>query len=272
MSADGEFSFLRAMASGAAAGTAVDISLFPLDTMKTRMQASEGFWKAGGFKGVYRGILPVVIGSAPGAASFFTMYEAAKRFLPNERPALNHMGAACLGEVAACVLRVPTETIKQKMQAGQHKSMVEALTKTIQNEGFIGGLYKGYPVTVAREIPFALIQFPLWEALKKRYAHDDKGQKNNLYASLCGSVSGGFAAGVTTPLDVAKTRIMLGKDKHGVAYTHKVSETLMRIVKDEGVKALFSGFVPRVKIISIGGLIFFGAYENTESFMKTKGF
>ena len=30
-------------------------------------------------------------------------------------------------------------------------------------------------------------------------------------ASLCGAVAGGFSAAVTTPLDVAKTRIMLAK-------------------------------------------------------------
>jgi hypothetical protein len=30
------------------------------------MQASEGFWKAGGFRGVYRGLWAAAIGSAPG--------------------------------------------------------------------------------------------------------------------------------------------------------------------------------------------------------------
>ena len=263
-----EFSFFRSLIAGGAAGTAVDIALFPLDTVKTRMQSSEGFWKAGGFKGVYRGLLPVVIGSAPGAALFFSTYEGAKAILPNDRPALNHMGAACLGEVGACIVRVPTETIKQKLQAGQYPTMTAAIRDTVQKEGLFYGMYKGYPITVCREIPFALIQFPLWESLKKRFAYDAQGNKDNMTASLCGSVSGAFAAAVTTPLDVAKTRIMLGKDKNGVAYESKVVSTVLRIAKDEGAGALFSGVVPRVKIIGIGGLIFFGAYENTESYLR----
>jgi solute carrier family 25 S-adenosylmethionine transporter 26 len=39
---------------------------FPLDTIKTRVQSSAGFWASGGFKGVYRGVGSVGFGSAPG--------------------------------------------------------------------------------------------------------------------------------------------------------------------------------------------------------------
>lgn len=47
------------------AGLVVDVVLFPLDTLKTRLQAAEGFKKAGGFKSIYKGIGPQAIGSAP---------------------------------------------------------------------------------------------------------------------------------------------------------------------------------------------------------------
>lgn len=48
------------------AGTAVDTALFPLDTLKTRMQSKAGFAASGGFRGVYSGLTSAVIGSAPG--------------------------------------------------------------------------------------------------------------------------------------------------------------------------------------------------------------
>lgn len=48
------------------AGTAVDVALFPLDTIKTRLQSSEGFLKAGGLRGVYNGLSAAAVGSAPG--------------------------------------------------------------------------------------------------------------------------------------------------------------------------------------------------------------
>ncbi len=48
------------------AGTSVDVALFPLDTIKTRLQSSQGFIKAGGFNGVYKGLSAAAAGSAPG--------------------------------------------------------------------------------------------------------------------------------------------------------------------------------------------------------------
>ena len=45
-----------ALMSGGMAGMAVDICLYPLDTLKTRLQSSQGFVAAGGFKNIYRGI------------------------------------------------------------------------------------------------------------------------------------------------------------------------------------------------------------------------
>ncbi|KAG8707360.1 S-adenosylmethionine transporter [Ceratobasidium sp. 394] len=59
-------SFTQALLAGGLAGTSVDLLFFPIDTIKTRLQSSQGFIKAGGFKGVYKGVGSVVVGSAPG--------------------------------------------------------------------------------------------------------------------------------------------------------------------------------------------------------------
>jgi len=52
--------------SGSLAGFAVDIVLYPLDTIKTRLQSSAGFRHSGGFRGIYRGLGSVAVGSVPG--------------------------------------------------------------------------------------------------------------------------------------------------------------------------------------------------------------
>ena len=56
--------------SGAISGLAVDFILFPLDTIKTRLQSRQGFLKSGGFKGVYAGVGSVGLGSAPGGERY----------------------------------------------------------------------------------------------------------------------------------------------------------------------------------------------------------
>ena len=64
-----------------------------------------------------------------------------------------------------------------------------------------------------REIPFTMIQFPLYEAMKRWQAKRTGKLKANAFeAAVCGSIAGGIGAGFTTPLDVLKTRIMLSKD------------------------------------------------------------
>jgi solute carrier family 25 S-adenosylmethionine transporter 26 len=55
--------YWTSLIAGGVAGLFVDISLFPIDTIKTRLQSENGFWRSGGFRQIYKGIGPVVAGS-----------------------------------------------------------------------------------------------------------------------------------------------------------------------------------------------------------------
>ena len=284
--------FTAALLSGALAGTTVDLSLFPLDTLKTRLQSPKGFFPSGGFQGIYRGVGSALVGSAPGAALFFCTYEAVKNLaaqasIRNDggrggargrwaEPA-SHMLAASLGEIAACAVRVPTEVVKQRAQAGQHSSSAGALAAILRRRMEIGAvgvwmeLYRGWSITVLREVPFTVIQFPLWEALKswgrrRRKRKEpmsgsgagDKGPEGDVGAvesALYGSLAGAVAAGLTTPLDVLKTRVMLSRSRKSVGHV------LREIWREEGGRTFFAGVGPRVAWISVGGAIFLGSYQ-----------
>jgi Mitochondrial carrier protein len=52
--------------AGGIAGTSVDLLFYPIDSIKTRLQSRGGFYKAGGFRGIYNGVGSVIVGSAPG--------------------------------------------------------------------------------------------------------------------------------------------------------------------------------------------------------------
>jgi len=279
--------FLTSLVAGGLAGTTVDLALFPIDTLKTRLQSPHGFLAAGGFRGVYRGVVAAAAGSSPGAALFFGTYETMKPVISNlqtqylgessSSPALTHMTAASIGEAAACLVRVPTEVIKSKMQT--NAAGASTLTSTIQmvlaeKDGrafashIFGGLYRGYGITLMREVPFAFIQFPLYERFKIEWAKVQGYETSPLQAAACGSVSGGIAAALTTPLDVIKTRLMLGTDKHGVKYTG-ARDVVERLINEEGSSILLIGIQPRVMWISIGGFVFFGAYESYRSILMS---
>nr|CAG8497257.1 13498_t:CDS:2 [Entrophospora candida] len=256
----------QALVAGGIAGTAVDTILYPLDTIKTRLQSKLGLYKAGSFRGIYSGITSVIIGSAPGASAFFVTYEFLKKGLINMEGNSNkshndyklkylpliHMVAAS---------GVPTEVIKQRMQTKQYHSTLFALRSIFQQEG-IQGFYRGYLSTVINDIenmciddiPFTCIQFPLYEYLKVFTAQITNRSKIEPWeASICGSIAGGVAAGLTTPLDVVKTRVMLSAKNQIVHnYSGGVVDTFNRIIKEEGARKLFSGIGPRVLWISIG--------------------
>lgn len=257
--------FTLALIAGACAGTTVDVALHPLDTIRTRMQSTDGFWKAGGFRGCYRGILSATLGSSPGAASFFATYETMKQVIKKasngrEHWTHNSLASSC-GEVAACLVRVPTAVVTQNMQVGRYNSFTEAVTTVLKERG-VRGFYVGYSTTVMREIPFSFIQFPIYEGLKKAWAKAQGKATDPNQGALCGSIAGSIASASTTPLDVAKTRIMLEKVPEGGerVYTGTVT-TLNLIYKNEGFGALWKGIGPRVGWITAGGFIFFGAYE-----------
>lgn len=123
------------------------------------------------------------------AALFFLTYEATKYQISQRRwasPAVGHVASSSVAEVVsthlahstqtyccfspfascqmACLIRVPSEVVKQRSQAGGGTSL-EVFRQTLQADG-ARGLYRGFLSTISREIPFSIIQFPIWELLK----------------------------------------------------------------------------------------------------------
>ncbi|CAG2162244.1 unnamed protein product [Oppiella nova] len=194
----------------------------------------------------------------PLAALFFCAYETSKKtlktYMPERYDPIVHMVSASAGEVTACLIRVPVEVVKQRAQA-THSTSSLILKTTLSREGF-AGLYRGYLSTIVREIPFSLI-------VKGHTLHDffltiscqtPRRRPPNRRDNWCG-------------LDLAKTRIMLAEKGKAFSFTD-ILVVLKVIYQRNGFTGLFSGAVPRVTQISIGGAIFLGGYDIISNFLK----
>ncbi|XP_031489128.1 S-adenosylmethionine carrier 1, chloroplastic/mitochondrial [Nymphaea colorata] len=261
------FDFLQAfyegVIAGGTAGVVVEAALYPIDTIKTRLQAVRGGGKII-WKGLYSGLAGNLAGVLPASAIFVGIYEPAKqkllKILPDNLSAFAHLTAGALGGAAASLVRVPTEVVKQRMQTGQFASAPNAVRLIIANEG-VRGLYAGYSSFLLRDLPFDAIQFCIYEQLRIGYKLAARRDLSDPENALIGAFAGAFTGAVTTPLDVIKTRLMV----QGSSSQYKgMIDCVQTIVREEGPSALLKGIGPRVLWIGIGGSIFFGVLERTK--------
>ncbi|ORY86147.1 mitochondrial carrier domain-containing protein [Protomyces lactucae-debilis] len=266
----GGTNLVAALIAGAFAGLLVDLSLFPLDTIKTRLQSSQGFAAAGGLSNLYHGIGSIALGSAPSSALFFVAYEWSKSHLTRDGGAgfLGHLLATTLGEIASSLVRVPADVVKSRQQVeGDGSTATHHAGKASSHFlGSFSAFYTGWLSTLVREIPFGCIQFPLFSFLKAMASPvGDSNEISMLATALCGMVAGAAAGSLTTPLDVVKTRIMLAEA--GEAAT--IMGVLKDVLRQEGPRGLFRGVVPRTLWIAGGGAIFLGGYDFFSRFFSS---
>ena len=249
-------------ASGAVAGCAVEAAFYPLDTIKTRLQARLSGERVALRRGLYRGLLGNLAGVAPASALFFAAYEPMKAALRRDDDgdggggdgAKEHLLAGAVGGLVSSVVRVPTEVIKTRRQVGAMGGV--GLRSVVASSG-VAGLFVGYGSFLLRDLPFDAIEFAGYESLKKAWG-EMKGEDGAtaVEAAALGSIAGAFTGAVTTPLDVVKTRLMTSPDVY-----RGVLQCVRKTIADEGALAMFKGVQPRVLWIGLGGGCFFSVLE-----------
>lgn len=182
--------------------------------------------------------------------------------------------AASIGEMFADLIRVPVEIVKQKHQVSevQHRA-IDILKNAYKTDGLINGIYRGYGITIMRDIPFSGIQYPVWELLRALFVSIAKYKPTLLAEASFGSVAGAFASAATTPLDAAKTRIQLAEHlddnaDDGMDNERTPCAVWRALYKENGIRGVFSGFVPRVLWTTVGGFIWFGTHQLAISVLK----
>ncbi|ONH90223.1 hypothetical protein PRUPE_8G041700 [Prunus persica] len=271
--ADTPFDFLcdfyDGVIAGGAAGVFVEAALYPIDTIKTRLQVAH----AGGkivLKGLYSGLAGNLAGVLPASAIFVGVYEPTKqkllKALPENLSALAHLTAGAIAGAASSVVRVPTEVVKQRMQTAQFSSAPDAVRLILAKEGF-KGLYAGYGSFLLRDLPFDAVQFCIYEQLRIGFKLAARRDLNDPEVAMIGAFAGAVTGAITTPLDVIKTRLMVQGSENQYRGIYDCVRTIMR---DEGSPALWKGIGPRVLWIGIGGSIFFGVLERTKQILEER--
>ena len=117
--------FAVAVAAGGIAGQSIDLALFPIDSIKTRLQASSSkkdFVKQAESVSMFKGLASAMAASFPCAAMFWLAYEYSKYFI-HSNATLNtylnvhvqHILASAVAECCQALVRCPFEVVKQNM-------------------------------------------------------------------------------------------------------------------------------------------------------------
>uniref|UniRef100_A0A667Z982 Solute carrier family 25 member 13 n=1 Tax=Myripristis murdjan TaxID=586833 RepID=A0A667Z982_9TELE len=223
--AESAYRFTLGSVAGAVGATAV----YPIDLVKTRMQnqrtsgslVGELMYKNSfdcfkkvvryeGFFGLYRGLVPQLLGVAPEKAIKLTVNDFVRgktRQKDGTVPlAAEILAGGCAGG-SQVIFTNPLEIVKIRLQvAGEITTgpRVSALS-VIRDLGFFG-LYKGAKACFLRDIPFSAIYFPCY-AHTKAYLSDEDGRIGPGKMLFAGALAGMPAASLVTPADVIKTRL-----------------------------------------------------------------
>ncbi|TYZ57798.1 hypothetical protein PybrP1_012036 [[Pythium] brassicae (nom. inval.)] len=266
------------LAVGGVAGATGVAATFPLDIVKTRLQGGHGapggavatfsaILRADGVRGLYRGLPPTLVGVLPEKAIKLAVNEQLREaftddngHLPLSRQVLAGAGAG----FAQVVATNPTEIVKIRLQtqAGLPAHERQSAAQVVRSLG-LRGLYKGAGACLLRDIPYAVIFFPLYAELRDAFA-DAEGRTSVPFIILAGAAAGAVAAGFCTPADVIKTRSqMRGAQFAGTA------DCFRKVVAAEGYGALLKGAVPRMMVQAPLFGITLAAFELQKRYMES---
>ncbi|KAI1717301.1 mitochondrial carrier protein domain-containing protein [Ditylenchus destructor] len=173
---------------------------------------------------------------------------------PGEKKLSTIRGMIAGGFAGFCqvIITTPMELLKIQLQQGSGKkqSALKIATQLFREKG-IAGLYRGIRPTIARDVTFSVIYFPLFAQLDSLGPRKNDGSGDAVfYASfLSGIIAGAAGSFSVTPLDVIKTRIQLIGGNPTEKYKG-VTDAFIKILKHEGPKALFKGAACRMMVMA----------------------
>ena len=157
-----------------------------------------------------------------------------------------------------------TTVIKQRMQIHEsskmYKSMTDCARYVYRTEG-LAAFYVSYPTTLSMTVPFTALQFLAYESMST--VMNPTKQYDPFTHCAAGAVAGGFAAALTTPMDVIKTMLQTrgtAKDPE-LRTVNGFTAGCQLLYRRAGFVGFFKGCGPRVLTTMPSTAICWSAYE-----------
>lgn len=131
-----------------------------------------------GFAGLYRGLVPQLMGVAPEKAIKLTVNDLVRdKLTPTDGQKLpayaEILAGACAG-ASQVVFTNPLEIVKIRLQvAGEIAGGGKVSALGVVKELGLFGLYKGARACLLRDVPFSAIYFPAYAHTKAAFADED---------------------------------------------------------------------------------------------------
>lgn len=256
------YRFVLGSIGGAVGATAV----YPIDLVKTRLQNQRTGSLVGelmyrnsfdclkkvirheGFFGLYRGLLPQLMGVAPEKAIKLTVNDFVRDKFMDKNGNLPLYGEILSGACAGgsqVIFTNPLEIVKIRLQvAGEIAGGSKVRAWSVVKELGLFGLYKGSRACFLRDIPFSAIYFPMYAHTKTKLA-DEGGYNTPLSLLFAGALAGVPAAALVTPADVIKTRLQVVAREGQTTY-NGLADCARKIFREEGARAFWKGASARV--------------------------
>ncbi|XP_051157389.1 mitoferrin-1-like [Leptopilina boulardi] len=265
------------MIAGAFAGIMEHCVMYPLDSVKTRMQTiTPGPGGGGGSislvltrmvrqEGVlrpFRGVGVMVAGAGPAHALYFSCYEFLKNTMLSYNIAthfnpLIYGTAGCAATFIHDAVMNPAEVVKQRLQMynSPYRNIMSCILHVYKSEGIIA-FYRSYTTQLTMNVPLQSIHFIAYE-LSQSFTNP-RHEYNPLAHVVSGAMAGAASAAATTPLDVCKT--LLNTQQAGVRPQGMI-EAFKMVYRLKGVSGYFRGLNARILSQMPGAAICWSTYE-----------
>ncbi|SCV03183.1 LAMI_0H06128g1_1 [Lachancea mirantina] len=284
--------FVYQFAAGAVAGISEILVMYPLDVVKTRMQLQvsggsgpqyngvvdclKQIVAKDGFSRLYKGISSPVVMEAPKRATKFACNDEFQKIYKREfgveklTQGLSILSGASAGCCEAFVV-VPFELVKIRLQdaSSTYAGPIDVVRKIIQKEGVLA-MYNGLESTLWRHGVWNAGYFGIIFQVRSLLPEAKTKSKQTANDLLAGTIGGTIGSLMSTPFDVVKSRVQNTAVVAGQARKYNWSwPSLFTIYNEEGFRALYKGFVPKVLRLGPGGGILLVVFTGVMDFFRS---